>query len=212
MAAALLAIDQGTTSTRSIVFDKRGAKLGVAQLELPQSYPQPGWVEHDANRIWDDTLKTMREAVKAARLSTKDIAAIGITNQRETAVIWERAGGKPIHPAIVWQDRRTADFCKQHQDRNGWIAGKTGLLIDPYFSATKIAWMLDHVPGARARASSGELAFGTIDTWLLWKLTGGKVHATDATNASRTALFNVRTQSWDDELLKFFNVPRALLP
>ncbi|HZP12474.1 MAG TPA: glycerol kinase GlpK [Nevskiaceae bacterium] len=211
-AAALLAIDQGTTSTRSIVFDKRGAKLGVAQLELPQSYPQPGWVEHDANRIWDDTIKTMREAIKAARLATKDIAAIGITNQRETTVIWERASGKPIHPAIVWQDRRTAEFCKQHQDRNGWIAEKTGLLVDPYFSATKIAWMLDKVPGARGRAEKGELAFGTIDSWLLFKLTGGKVHATDATNASRTALFNVRTQSWDDELLKFFNVPKALLP
>jgi glycerol kinase len=212
MAVAILAIDQGTTSTRSIVFDKRGSKLGVAQVELPQSYPKPGWVEHDAARIWDDTLKTMREAIKAARLATKDIAAIGITNQRETTVIWERSSGKPIHPAIVWQDRRTADLCKQHQDRNAWIAEKTGLLIDPYFSATKIAWMLDHVQGARARAEKGELAFGTIDSWLLWKLTGGKVHATDATNASRTALFNVRTQKWDDELLAFFKVPKALLP
>ena len=212
MAGALLAIDQGTTSSRAIVFDRRGSKLGVAQQELPQSYPQPGWVEHDANRIWDDTLRVMREALKAARLATKDIAAIGITNQRETTVIWDRASGKPIHPAIVWQDRRTAEFCRKHQDRNGWIAEKTGLLVDPYFSATKIAWMLDNVPGARGRAEKGELAFGTIDTWLLWKLTGGKVHATDATNASRTALFNVRTNAWDDELLAFFNVPKRLLP
>ncbi len=211
-AAALLAIDQGTTSSRAIVFDKRGAKLGVAQQELPQSFPQPGWVEHDANRIWDDTLKTMRESIKAARLSTKDIVAIGITNQRETTVIWDRASGKPIHPAIVWQDRRTADFCRKHQDKNEWIAEKTGLLIDPYFSATKIAWLLDNVQGARGRAEKGELAFGTIDSWLLWKLTGGKVHATDATNASRTALFNVRTQKWDDELLDFFKVPKSLLP
>jgi glycerol kinase len=212
MAAALLAIDQGTTSTRAIVFDKRGSKLGVAQLELPQSYPQPGWVEHDALRIWEDTLKVMRDAIKAARLSTKDIAAIGITNQRETTVVWDRATGKPIYPAIVWQDRRTAEFCRRHQDRNAWIADKTGLLIDPYFSATKIAWLLDNVPGARERANRGELAFGTIDSWLLWKLTGGRVHATDATNASRTAIFNVRTQAWDDELLAFFNVPRSLLP
>ena len=212
MSAALLAIDQGTTSTRAIVFDRKGAKLGVAQLELPQSYPQPGWVEHDALRIWDDTLKVMRGALKTSKLRVKDITAIGITNQRETAVIWDRATGKPIHPAIVWQDRRTAEFCRRHQDKNGWLAEKTGLLLDPYFSATKIAWMLDQVKGARARAEKGELAFGTIDSWLLWKLTGGKAHATDATNASRTALFNVRTQQWDDELLKFFNVPKALLP
>jgi glycerol kinase len=212
MTAALLAIDQGTTSTRAIVFDRRGAKLGVSQVELPQSYPKPGWVEHDPERIWEDMLKVMRGAVKAARLATKDIAAIGITNQRETAVVWDRASGKPIHPAIVWQDRRTADFCRKHEDKNAWIADKTGLLLDPYFSATKIAWMLDQVKGARAKASKGELAFGTVDTWLLWKMTGGKVHATDATNASRTALFNVRTQEWDDELLKFFNIPKSLLP
>src|ERR1051325_2246221 len=193
-AAALLAIDQGTTSTRAIVFDKSGSQLGVAQEELPQSYPQPGWVEHDASRIWEDTLKVMREAIKAARLATKDIAAIGITNQRETTVIWDRKTGKPIHPAIVWQARRTAEFCRKHQDRNEWIAEKTGLLVDPYFSATKIAWLLDNVEGARSRAEKGELAFGTIDSWLLANLTNGKVHATDATNASRTALFNVRTQ------------------
>lgn len=218
----LLAIDQGTTSTRAIVFDTEGDKLGVAQRELPQSYPQaaPGvdtpvktvMVEHDAQRIWDDTLACVREALAAARLDARAIAALGITNQRETTVIWDRKTGAPIHPAIVWQDRRTAAFCQQHQDRNDWIGARTGLIVDPYFSATKIAWLLEHVPGARARAERGELAFGTIDSWLLWKLTNGRVHATDATNASRTALFNIVTQQWDDELLDFFGVPRALLP
>ncbi len=210
--AALLAIDQGTTSSRAILFDHGGRRLAVAQRELPQHFPQPGWVEHDARRIWDDTLACMREALQQARLTTREVAAIGITNQRETTVIWDRATGEPIHNAIVWQDRRTSDFCSQHQDRNDWLAARTGLLLDPYFSATKIAWLLDHVEGARARAERGELAFGTIDCWLLWKLTGGKAHATDATNASRTALFNLVTQDWDDELLAFFNVPRALLP
>ncbi len=209
---ALLSIDQGTTSTRAIVFDREGRKLGLAQRELPQSYPKSGWVEHDPLRIWDDTLAVTREALAAARLDASAITALGITNQRETTVIWERATGKPIHPAIVWQDRRTSDFCRTHQERSAWLSQKTGLLLDPYFSATKIAWILDHVTGARARAEKGELAFGTIDSWLLWNLTGGKVHATDATNASRTALFNVITQQWDDELLKFFNVPAALLP
>jgi glycerol kinase len=209
---ALLAIDQGTTSTRAIVFDRSGAKLGIHQVELPQSYPQPGWVEHDAALIWQHTLACARGALAAARLDAGKLAGIGITNQRETTVIWERASGAPIAPAIVWQDRRTHEFCRAHQDQNAWLAQKTGLLLDPYFSATKIAWLLDHVAGARARAERGELAFGTVDSWLLWNLTGGKVHATDATNASRTALFNVRTQQWDEELLKFFDVPRALLP
>ncbi len=209
---ALLSIDQGTTSTRAIVFDRAGRKLGLAQRELPQSYPQPGWVEHDPLRIWEDTLAVTREALAAAKLDASAINALGITNQRETTVIWDRASGKPIHPAIVWQDRRTSDFCRTHQDRSAWLSQKTGLLLDPYFSATKIAWILDHVAGARARAEKGELAFGTIDTWLLWNLTGGKVHATDATNASRTALFNIVTQQWDEELLKFFNVPAKLLP
>lgn len=209
---ALLSIDQGTTSTRAIVFDRAGRKLGLAQRELPQSYPQPGWVEHDALRIWDDTLAVTREALADARLDAKAITALGITNQRETTVVWERASGKPIHPAIVWQDRRTSEFCRVHQERSAWLSEKTGLLLDPYFSATKIAWILDHVDGARARAEKGELAFGTIDSWLLWNLSGGKVHATDATNASRTALFNVRTQKWDEELLAFFKVPAALLP
>ncbi len=209
---ALLAIDQGTTSTRAIVFDRRGGKLATAQRELPQHFPQPGQVEHDAERIWDDTLACVREALKTTGLGAADIAGIGITNQRETTVIWDRRTGVPIHRAIVWQDRRTSAFCQQHQDRSGWLNERTGLLLDPYFSATKIAWILDHVEGARRRAEAGELAFGTIDSWLLWKLSAGKRHVTDATNASRTALFNIRTQSWDEELLAFFQVPRALLP
>ena len=209
---ALLAIDQGTTSTRAIVFDREGRKLGVSQQELPQSYPQPGWVEHDATRIWKDTLACVRGALGAAKLAAADIAALGITNQRETTLVWDRKTGEPIHPAIVWQDRRTAEFCKQHADRSDWLGEKTGLLLDPYFCATKIAWLLEHVEGARERAQKGELAFGTIDSWLLWNLSGGKLHATDATNASRTALFNIRTQQWDDELLAFFRIPRSLLP
>ena len=208
----LLAIDQGTTSTRAIVFGRDGGKRGAHQQELPQSYPQNGWVEHDAQRIWADTVACVRGALAQAGVAAADIAALGITNQRETTVIWDRASGAPIAPAIVWQDRRTAAFCAQHADRSEWLAGKTGLLLDPYFSATKIAWLLDHVEGARTRAEAGELAFGTIDSWLLWKLTGGTVHATDATNASRTALFNIHTQDWDAELLAFFRVPRALLP
>ncbi|MES0874826.1 glycerol kinase GlpK [Sinimarinibacterium thermocellulolyticum] len=208
----LLAIDQGTTSTRAIVFAPDGGKRAVAQRELPQHFPKPGWVEHDAEQIWADTVTCVRDALRQAGLKAGDVAAIGITNQRETAVIWDRASGKPIHHAIVWQDRRTSAFCQQHQDKSEWLAQRTGLLLDPYFSATKIGWLLDHVDGARARAEKGELAFGTIDSWLLWQLTGGKAHVTDATNASRTALFNLRTQDWDDELLDFFGVPRALLP
>jgi glycerol kinase len=218
---ALLAIDQGTTSTRAIVFDRAGRRLGAHQAELPQQFPQAGdtpsrthgaWVEHDAERIWADTVACVRGALATTALQARDITALGITNQRETTVLWDRATGVPIAPAIVWQDRRTADFCARHADRSDWLARKTGLLLDPYFSATKIAWLLDHVPGARARAECGALAFGTVDSWLLWKLTGGTVHATDATNASRTALFNIHTQHWDDELLAFFKVPRALLP
>ena len=211
---ALLAIDQGTTSTRAIVFDRLGNKLGVSQSELPQSFPDSGWVEHDAARIWTDTLACAKGALAEAGLQAGDLAALGITNQRETTVIWDRRTGEPIHPAIVWQDRRTAAFCADNSA--AFVEQKlnvsTGLLLDPYFSATKIAWMLDHVPGARTRAEAGELAFGTIDCWLLWKLTGGRVHATDATNASRTLLYNLRTADWDDALLAFFKVPRALLP
>ncbi len=214
MKTALLAIDQGTTSTRAIVFGRDGARLAVAQRELPQSYPQSGWVEHDALRIWDDVVACVREALATAKLKASDIAAIGITNQRETTVLWERGSGKPIHPAIVWQDRRTAEWCRQHggAERDRWLQQKTGLLVDPYFSATKIAWILDQVPGARTRAERGELAFGTIDCWLLWKLSGGRLHATDATNASRTLLYNLELQDWDAELLAFFNVPERLLP
>ena len=212
--SALLAIDQGTTSTRAIVFDRLGNKLGVAQRELPQSFPEPGWVEHDAMHIWDDTLACARGALADAQLTADALAAIGITNQRETTVVWDRASGQPIHPAIVWQDRRTADFCAERSEAflGRHLNVRTGLLLDPYFSATKIAWILDHVPGARARAEAGELAFGTIDSWLLWQLTGGKVHATDATNASRTLLYNLHTADWDDALLAFFKLPRALLP
>lgn len=219
----LLAIDQGTTSTRAIVFDHRGTALGVAQRELPQSYPQPGWVEHDPLRIWHDTVDCVREALVASGQTARDIASLGITNQRETTVVWERGSGLPIYPAIVWQDRRTSAFCEQNLAREPWLAERTGLLLDPYFSATKIAWILDHVPDARRRGERGELAFGTVDSWLLWNLTGGgpgqagqdrraAVHATDATNASRTALFDLHTQSWNDDLLELFAVPRAVLP
>jgi glycerol kinase len=208
----LLAIDQGTTSSRAILFDRHGQRLGVAQRELPQHFPHAGWVEHDATRIWTDTAACVRDVLAEAGVSAREIAALGVTNQRETTVIWDRASGEPIHRAIVWQDRRTADFCRLHRDREDWLAARTGLLLDPYFSATKIAWLLDHVDGARRRAERGELAFGTIDSWLLWKLTGGRAHVTDATNASRTALFNLATQDWDEELLDFFGVPRALLP
>lgn len=218
---ALLAIDQGTTSTRAIVFDRAGTKRGTHQVELPQSFPQNGdassgikgaWVEHDAMRIWADVQACVRGALAAAALDASGITALGITNQRETTVIWHRATGRPIAPAIVWQDRRTADFCTANASHSEWLSRKTGLLLDPYFSATKIAWLLEHTPGARAQAEAGELAFGTVDSWLLWQLTGGATHATDATNASRTALFNIHTQQWDDELLTFFKVPRALLP
>jgi glycerol kinase len=211
---ALLAIDQGTTSTRAIVFDRRGRKLGTGQRELPQSYPHPGWVEHSPERIWKDTVAVVKAALRASRSTARDLAALGITNQRETTVVWDRRTGKPVYPAIVWQDRRTADFCKAKTgpERERWLAERTGILLDPYFSGTKIRWILDNVAGARERARRGELAFGTIDTWLLWKLTGGKVHATDATNASRTLLFNIRTQRWDDELLQFLDVPASMLP
>ncbi len=210
----LLAIDQGTTSSRAIVFDRNGRKLGVAQVELPQAYPNPGWVEHDPEHIWQDVLAVTRGALENARLGARDVAAIGITNQRETTVVWERSTGRPVHPAIVWQDRRTTDFCKQrHSEKTDrMLSDKTGLLLDPYFSATKIRWILENVPGAKQKAGQGELAFGTIDAWLLWKLTGGKVHATDASNASRSLLFNIRTQQWDKELLDFFGVPANVLP
>jgi glycerol kinase len=210
----VLAIDQGTTSSRAILFDDAGRPSGHAQRELPQIYPRPGWVEHDAERIWIDTAEVMREAVAAAGVKTAEIAAIGITNQRETTVVWERASGRPIHNAIVWQDRRTAETC-QRLKANGHEPGvqhRTGLLLDPYFSATKISWLLDHVEGARDAAERGELAAGTIDSWLLWKLTQGRVHATDATNASRTLLFDIHRLCWDPDLLALFGIPASLLP
>ncbi|MDI1346585.1 MAG: glycerol kinase GlpK [Pseudolabrys sp.] len=210
----LIAIDQGTTSTRAIVFDAALAPCASAQRELQQHYPAPGWVEHDPEEIWQATIATVREAMAAAGLSAKDIAGIGITNQRETSVIWDRATAKPIHKAIVWQDRRTADFCEalRASGHEPEIARKSGLLLDPYFSASKIAWLLDNVDGARAKAQSGALAFGTIDSFLLWRLTGGKAHATDATNAARTMLLDIDSGAWDEGLCKIFGVPMPLLP
>lgn len=210
----VLAIDQGTTSSRAIVFDAAGLPVGMAQTELRQHYPADGWVEHDAEDIWRDVCQVMREAVAKAGLRGGDIAAIGITNQRETTVVWERSTGRPIHHAIVWQDRRTAETCRKivADGAGSLVQGRTGLLVDSYFSATKIAWLLDNVPGARARAEKGELCFGTVDSFLLFRLTGGKVHATDATNASRSMLFDIHRQDWDDTLLKLFNVPPAMLP
>ena len=210
----VLAIDQGTTSTRCILFDETTKPVATAQKEFPQHYPNPGWVEHDPEDIWRDTVETMRGAVAQAKVDIADIAAIGITNQRETVVVWDRATGKPVHNAIVWQDRRTADFCAKLKADGAepMITEKTGLLIDPYFSGTKLAWILDNVPDARNRAECGELAFGTIDSFLLSRLTGGKVHATDPTNAGRTLIFNIMEQRWDDELLRLLNIPASLLP
>jgi glycerol kinase len=210
----LLAIDQGTTSSRAILFEPSGRPVGVAQRELPQSFPQPGWVEHDPERIWDDTLCVCRDALAKAEVTARDVAAVGITNQRETTVVWERATGRSIHPAIVWQDRRTSDVCRALRERGlePTVQRRTGLLLDPYFSATKLGWILDHVDGARPAAERGDLAFGTIDSWLLWQLTGGRVHATDVSNASRTMLFDIERQRWDEELLDIFQVPPAILP
>jgi glycerol kinase len=210
----ILALDQGTTSSRAIVFDRRGRARGTAQQEFPQHFPRPGWVEHDPADLWETTRRTAQAAVAEAGLTGADIAAIGLTNQRETTLLWERATGRPIAPAIVWQDRRTADLCTRLKARGlePLFRRKTGLLLDPYFSGTKLAWLLDHVPGARKRAARGELAFGTVDTWLLWKLTAGKVHATDVSNASRTLLLNLRTGEWDAELLRILQIPRAVLP
>ena len=210
----VLVIDQGTTSTRSIVFDADMAQIGQAQREFPQIYPQPGWVEHDPEALWETALATAREALGRAGVEASALAAIGIANQRETTLVWDRKTGIPIYNAIVWQDRRTADACDA-LDRAGYseaVAARTGLRLDPYFSATKIGWILDHVTGARARAEAGALAFGTVDSFLLWRLTGGRVHATDATNASRTLLCDIATGAWDDSMLDLFRVPRAMLP
>lgn len=210
----VLAIDQGTTSTRAIVFDDAAHPVATAQCEFEQHYPDLGWVEHDAEDIWRDTVKVAREAIEGSGLGAAGIAGIGITNQRETVVVWERESGRPIHRAIVWQDRRTARLCADLKAEGAEpdVRARTGLLIDPYFSATKLAWILDNVGDARARAERGELAFGTIDSFLLWRLTGGKIHATDVTNAGRTLLYNIREQRWDEELCRLFRVPMQMLP
>ena len=210
----LLALDQGTSSSRSIVFDEHGRIRAMAQREFRQHYPRPGWVEHDPMEIWSSQLETAREALQRAGLQAGDIRSIGITNQRETTLVWERRSGRPIHPAIVWQDRRAEPLCAQLREagHGDWVRERTGLVIDAYFSATKIRWLLDRVPGARAAAERGELAFGTVDSWLLWQLTGGRVHATDVSNAARTLLLDVRTQRWDAELLALFDIPASLLP
>ena len=210
----LLALDQGTSSSRSIVFDEHGRIRAMAQREFRQHYPRPGWVEHDPMEIWSSQLETAREALQRAGLQAGDIRSIGITNQRETTLVWERRSGRPIHPAIVWQDRRAEPLCAQLREagHGDWVRERTGLVIDAYFSATKIRWLLDRVPGARAAAERGELAFGTVDSWLLWQLTGGRVHATDVSNAARTLLLDIRTQRWDDELLALFDIPASLLP
>ena len=210
----LLALDQGTSSCRSIVFDADGHALAMAQRELPQIYPQPGWVEHDAIKIWRQQLATAREALAKAGIAAQQVKAIGITNQRETTLVWNRLTGQPIHHAIVWQDRRGEPLCAALRARGlaDSIRAKTGLLVDAYFSATKIRWLLDTVPGARAQAANGELAFGTMDSWLIWQLTEGVIHATDVSNASRTMLFNVHTNQWDAELLAALDIPLSLMP
>jgi len=214
MSHFILSLDQGTTSSRSMVFDKQGNIISVAQKEFKQIFPHPGWVEHDAEEIWSTQFGTMAEAVAKANIVMKQIAGIGITNQRETTVVWERSTGKPVYNAIVWQDRRTSAYCDELKAAGHAkaIQQKTGLIIDAYFSAAKLKWILDNVTGARTKAENGELAFGTIDTWLAWKLSGGELHVTDVSNASRTMLLNIHSCNWDDELLKLFNIPKSLLP
>lgn len=210
----LLAIDQGTSSSRTVVYGHDARVVASDQQEFEQIYPRPGWVEHDPEAIWSSVIAVTQGAMQQAGAAANDITAIGITNQRETTLIWDRETGECVHNAIVWQDRRTADYCQalKNEGLEAVVTGKTGLRLDPYFSGTKIAWILDNVDGVRARAEAGKLAFGTVDTFLLWRLTGGRVHATDATNASRTLLFNIHTQEWDDELLEVFSIPRQLLP
>jgi glycerol kinase len=210
----VLALDQGTTSSRAIVFDARGGVVAFDQREFPQHFPQPGWVEHDPRHIWQVQLEVTRGALRNASLSAADVVAIGITNQRETTVMWDRATGEPVHNAIVWQDRRTAPLCEELRTRGfgELVTAQTGLVLDPYFSATKIAWLLENVSGLRARAEAGEIAFGTVDSWLIWNLTSGARHVTDVTNASRTMLFDIHRLQWSDELLALFGIPRALLP
>ncbi len=210
----ILSLDQGTTSSRAIVFDNNGLPVAVAQKEFTQFYPKPGWVEHDAEEIWSTQAGVALEAITKAKLESSGISAIGITNQRETTVVWNRKTGKPVHKAIVWQDRRTADFCDQlkKDGQSTKILEKTGLIIDAYFSATKVRWILENVEGARKQAEAGELAFGTIDSWLVWNLTRGELHITDVSNASRTMLFNIHTLAWDTDLLRIFNIPASMLP
>lgn len=210
----LLAIDQGTTSSRAIIFSHLGVSVAEHQVDLQQFYPNDGWVEQDPEELWTNTYLCCQQAIKKINLAAKDIAAIGISNQRETTIIWDKRSGKPIYPAIVWQDRRTSQLCRdlEKNEISSHLQEKTGLLLDPYFSATKIVWLLHYVPEARTRAERGELAFGTVDTFLLWRLTQGKIHATDATNASRTLLFNIRTQQWDQDILRAFDIPASLLP
>ena len=210
----ILALDQGTTSSRAILFDRSGAIRGVAQREFRQIFPQPGWVEHDPQEIWSSQAGVAAEVLAGANLAASDIAAIGVANQRETTIVWDRRTGKPIHNAIVWQDRRTAGMCDRLREAGhaDLIRSRTGLVVDAYFSGTKVRWLLDHVDGARAKAERGELAFGTVDSWLIWNMTAGRVHITDPTNASRTLLYNIRTNEWDDELLDILGVPRSLLP
>ena len=206
----ILSLDQGTTSSRAIVFDHSGNIVAVAQKEFTQHFPQPGWVEHDPEEIWSSQFSVMAEVLAKSGIKTDQLAAIGITNQRETTIVWDRATGKPLSNAIVWQDRRTASYCDtlKEQGHETMIRQKTGLVIDAYFSATKLKWILDNVKGARESAANGQIAFGTVDSWLVWKLTGGKKHITDVSNASRTMLLNIHTGEWDDELLELFNIPR----
>ena len=212
-APLILSIDQGTTSSRAVVYDAATfAVVGTAQQEIEQHYPKDGWVEHEPEDIWYSVARTVRESLANTGRGLGDVVAIGITNQRETVVVWERATGRPVHRAIVWQDRRTTDFCRERAADQPWLTGKTGLVLDPYFSGTKLRWVLEQRPDLRPAAERGELACGTVDSFLIWRLTGGAVHATDASNASRTLLFNIHTMQWDDELLKYFGVPRAMLP
>ncbi|HEV3204699.1 MAG TPA: glycerol kinase GlpK [Gemmataceae bacterium] len=208
----LLAIDQGTTSTRAVIFDAGGRQIGSAGRELTQHYPQPGWVEHDPEEIWESVLEVVPQALANAKIKASDLTGIGITNQRETVVIWDRASGKAVARALVWQDRRTTDYCRDHKSDEPWLSQQTGLVLDPYFSGTKIRWLLEKDPELKRRAQDGKLACGTIDSFLIWRLTDGKVHATDVTNASRTLLMNLHTAKWDQELCRYFGVPQAMLP
>ena len=212
MGKYLLAIDQGTSSTRSVLYDDKGRFIDSSQLEFKQYFPKEGWVEHNPEEIWESVLSTLTSLVKRNSLVSKDIASIGITNQRETTIVWDKKDGKPIYNAIVWQDRRTADFCSELNDQTEMVNSRTGLTMDPYFSSTKVNWILNHVKGAKKRAQAGELLFGTIDSYLIWKLSEGMSHKTDVTNASRTMLFNIEEQKWDEDLLNLFKIPRSMLP